>query len=172
MTQTKSSIVFGHGLWAAGSCFSKVTVPLQAEGHEVISAQYSLNTTADDVATVIRTLGRVTSTAILVGHSYGGSVITGAGADDRVAGLVYIAALAPDTDETSQTQQSNFPRTDVFSYVEFADGRIWMRPEGVECFQEICPSRKKTRLGDPLRAGCRLEAHVVHRRQEGPHRRS
>jgi pimeloyl-ACP methyl ester carboxylesterase len=133
-TQTKPSIVFCHGLWADGSCFSKVIAPLQADGHEVLSAQYSLNTTADDVATVRHTLGRVSSPAILVGHSYGGSVITGAGTDDRVAGLVYIAALAPDADETSQTQQSNFPRTDVFSYIEVADGRIWLLPEGIECF--------------------------------------
>ena len=133
-TQTKPSIVFCHGLWADGSCFSKVIAPLQADGHEVLSAQYSLNTTADDVATVRHTLGRVRSPAILVGHSYGGSVITGAGTDDRVAGLVYIAALAPDADETSQTQQSNFPRTDVFSYIEVADGRIWLLPEGIECF--------------------------------------
>jgi pimeloyl-ACP methyl ester carboxylesterase len=100
----------------------------------VIAAQYGLDTTADDVATVRRTLGRVSSPAILVGHSYGGSVITGAGTDDRVAGLVYIAALAPDADETSQTQQSNFPKTDVFSYIEVADGRIWLLPEGIECF--------------------------------------
>jgi pimeloyl-ACP methyl ester carboxylesterase len=70
----------------------------------------------------------------MVGHSYGGSVITGAGTDDRVAGLVYIAALAPDADETSQTQQSNFPKTDVFSYIEVADGRIWLHPEGIDCF--------------------------------------
>jgi len=126
--------VFCHGLWADGSCFSKVITPLQADGHEVLSAQYSLNTTADDVATVRHTLSRVRSPAILVGHSYGGSVITGAGTDDRVAGLVYIAALAPDADETSQTQQSNFPRTDVFSHIEVADGRIWLLPEGIECF--------------------------------------
>ena len=132
--QTKPSIVFCHGLWADGSCFSKVITALQADGHEVLSAQYSLNTTADDVATVRSTLGRVSSPAILVGHSYGGSVITGAGTDDRVAGLVYIAALAPDADETSQTQQSNFPKTDVFSYIEVADGRIWLLPEGIECF--------------------------------------
>ncbi len=133
-TQGKPSIVFCHGLWADGSCFSKVITPLQADGHEVLSAQYSLNTTADDVATVRHTLSRVRSPAILVGHSYGGSVITGAGTDDRVAGLVYIAALAPDADETSQTQQSNFPRTDVFSHIEVADGRIWLLPEGIECF--------------------------------------
>jgi pimeloyl-ACP methyl ester carboxylesterase len=133
-TQTKPSIVFCHGLWADGSCFSKVIPALQAEGHQVIAAQYGLDTTTDDVATVRRTLGRVSGPAILVGHSYGGTVITGAGTDDRVAGLVYIAALAPDADETSQTQQSNFPKTDVFSYIEVADGRIWLLPEGIDCF--------------------------------------
>src|SRR6267378_1562264 len=133
-TQGKPSIVFCHGLWADGSCFSKVITALQADGHEVLSAQYSLNTKADEVATVRSTLGRVSSPAILVGHSYGGSVITGAGTDDRVAGLVYIAALAPDADETSQTQQSNFPRTDVFSEIEVVDGRIWLRPSGTKYF--------------------------------------
>ena len=132
--QTKPSIVFCHGLWADGSCFSKVIPALQAEGHQVIAAQYALKTIADDVATVRSTLGRVSSPAILVGHSYGGSVITGAGTDDRVAGLVYIAALAPDADETSQTQQANFPQTDVFSYIEVADGRIWLLPEGIDYF--------------------------------------
>ena len=142
-TQGKPSIVFCHGLWADGSCFSKVITPLQADGHEVLSAQYSLNTTADDVATVRHTLGRVSSPAILVGHSYGGSVITGAGTDDRVAGLVYIAALAPDADETSQTQQSNFPRTDVFSHIEVDDGRIWLLPEGIECFAGDLPEQEK-----------------------------
>jgi pimeloyl-ACP methyl ester carboxylesterase len=87
-----------------------------------------------DVATVKRTLGRVSNPAILVGHSYGGSVITAAGTDERVAGLVYIAALAPDAGETSQSQISQFPTTDVFSHIEVADGRIWMLPEGVACF--------------------------------------
>jgi pimeloyl-ACP methyl ester carboxylesterase len=120
MTKTKPSIVVCHGLWADGSCFSKLIVPLQAEGYECIAAQYGLNTTAEDVALVKATLGRVSSPVILVGHSYGGSVITGAGTDDRVVGLVYICALAPDADESSQTQQANFPRTDVFSHIEVA----------------------------------------------------
>src|SRR5580704_9875185 len=133
-TQTKPSIVFCHGLWADGSCFSKLIVPLQAEGYECIAAQYGLNTTAEDVALVKATIGRVSGPVILVGHSYGGSVITGAGTDDRVAGLVYICALAPDADETSQTQQSNFPKTDVFSHIEVVDGRIWLRPEGTKYF--------------------------------------
>jgi pimeloyl-ACP methyl ester carboxylesterase len=132
--KTKPSIVFVHGIWADGSSFSKVIPTLQADGHEVLAAQYGLDTLKGDVDAVIRTLARVSSRAILVGHSYGGSVITAAGTDDRVSGLVYIAALAPDADETSQSQQEKFPVTDVFQHVEVADGRVWMKPSGVACF--------------------------------------
>ena len=132
--QTKPSIVFCHGIWADGSCFSKVIPPLQAEGYEVMAAQYGLDTPEGDVATVKRTLGRVSAPVILVGHSYGGSVITAAGTDDRVVGLVFIAALGPDADETSQSQQAKFPTTDVFKRIEVTDGRVWMRPDGVACF--------------------------------------
>ena len=71
--QSKPSIVFCHGIWADGSCFCKLIPPLQAEGYEVIAAQYGLDTLAGDVATVKRTLGRVGRPAILVGHSYGGT---------------------------------------------------------------------------------------------------
>lgn len=132
--QEKPSIVFAHGVWADGSCFNKLIPTLQAERYETIAAQYGLDSPEADVEAVLRTLGRVSSPSILVGHSYGGSVITAAGTDERVAGLVYIAALAPDADEMSQSQQEKFPVTDVFSYVELADGRIWMLPDGVECF--------------------------------------
>ena len=130
----KPSIVFAHGLWADGSCYSKVIPALLADGHQVMSAQNSLDTLEGDVAAVTRALGRVSSPAILVGHSYGGTVITAAGTDDRVAGLVYIAALAPDEDETSQSLQDQFPVTDVFSHIEIADGRIWLLPSGIGCF--------------------------------------
>jgi pimeloyl-ACP methyl ester carboxylesterase len=131
--------VFAHGIWADGSCFNKVILPLLVEGYEVIAAQYGLDSLESDVAALARTLGRVSSPAILVGHSYGGSVITAAGTDDRVAGLVYIAALPPDEAETSQSQVDQFPMTDVFSYVEVADGRLWMRPEGVACLAGDLP---------------------------------
>src|SRR2546428_9493195 len=90
--KTKPSIVFCHGLWADGSCFSKVIPALQAEGHQVIAAQYGLNTTADDVATVRSTLARVSGPAILVGHSYGGSGITRPGTARPRALLVPIPA--------------------------------------------------------------------------------
>src|ERR1700748_8081 len=102
--QTKPSIVFCHGLWADGSCFSKLIAPLQAEGHECIAAQYGLNTTAEDVALVKGTIARARAPVTSAGPSSGGTVIPGAGTDDRVAGLVYICALAPEADETSQTQ--------------------------------------------------------------------
>ena len=133
-TQNKPSIVFAHGLWADGSCFSKVIPTLQAEGHEVVSTQNSLDSLQGDVAAVRRALSRVSSPAILVGHSYGGTVITAAGTDDRVAGLVYIAALAPDDSETTQSQLDQFPATDVLAHVEVVDGRIWLLPEGIEYF--------------------------------------
>ncbi|HTI98020.1 MAG TPA: alpha/beta hydrolase [Dongiaceae bacterium] len=138
-TPIKPSIVFCHGIWADGSCFNKVIAPLQAEGYEVMAAQYGLDTPEADVAAVKRTLGRVSSPAILVGHSYGGSVITAAGTDERVVGLVYIAALAPDSDETSQSQQAQFPTTDVFKYIEVTDGRVWLKPEAVACFAGDLP---------------------------------
>ena len=156
MNTKKPSIVFCHGIWADGSSFSKVIPPLQAEGHEVIAAQYGLDTPEGDVATVNRTLGRVSSPAILVGHSYGGSVITAAGTDDRVVGLVYIAALAPDVDagETSQSQQAPYPPTDVFKYVEpggwapvdEAGGRHVLRGRPLG-------GRPKACVGDPLCPG-------------------
>ena len=131
---TKPSIVFCHGIWADGSCFNKVIPSLQAQGYDVIAAQYGLNTNVDDVATVKATLGRVDSPAILVGHSYGGSVITAAGTDERVIGLVYLAAFAPDAGETSQGQIDKFPKADVLEHVEVANGRVWLKPEGVASF--------------------------------------
>lgn len=142
MTTSKKSIVFCHGIWADGSCFNKVIPTLQSEGYEVISAQYGLDTHAADVAAVKRTLGRVSSPAILVGHSYGGAVITSAGTDDRVAGLVYVAAVAPDADETVNSQLAKFP-SDIFGYVEQAEGRNWMLPDGVECFAGDLPKEEQ-----------------------------
>src|SRR6266481_6189542 len=132
--QTKPSIVFCHGIWADGSCFSKVIPTLQADGYEVMAAQYGLDTLKGDVDATIGTFGRVSGPIVLVGHSYGGTVITHAGMDPRVAALVYIAALGLDETETSQGQQDKFPKTDVFNQIDVADGRVWMKPEGVSCF--------------------------------------
>jgi pimeloyl-ACP methyl ester carboxylesterase len=139
----KPSIVFVHGIWADGSSFGKIIPTLQADGHEVIAAQYGLDSLKGDVTSVIGTLRRVRSPVLLVGHSYGGTIITAAGTDDRVAGLVYIAALAPDEDETSQSQQKKFPITDVFSHIEVADGRVWLLPSGIACFAGDLPEQEQ-----------------------------
>src|SRR5262245_32039839 len=143
MKTTKKSIVFCHGICADGSCFNKVIPTLQAEGYEVMSAQYGLDTNEDDVAAVKRTLGRVSSPAILVGHSYGGSVITAAGTDERVVGLVYIAALAPDEGETSQSFLEKFPASDIFSHIEVTEGRVWMKPDGIASFAGDLPEQEQ-----------------------------
>ena len=140
---TKPSIVFAHGLWADGSCFSKLIPTLQAEGHEVICSQHGLDSLKGDVDCVRRCFGQVSGPVVLVGHSYGGTLITHAGTDERVAALVYIAALAPDADETSQSQQQKFPVTDVFSHIEIADGRIWLRLDGVGNFAGDLPEAEQ-----------------------------
>lgn len=142
-TQRKPSIVFVHGLWADGSCFSKLIPTLLGEGHEVIASQHGLDSHAEDVANVRRTLKRVSSPAVLVGHSYGGSVITAAGTDPRVVALVYIAAFAPDEDETTQSLQEKFPPTDIFSQLEIADGRVWLKPDGVSSFAGDLPKEEQ-----------------------------
>lgn len=126
-----------------GSCFQKLIPTLQADGHEVICSQHGLDSLKGDVQCVTRCFGRVSGPVVLVGHSYGGTLITHAGTNDRVAALVYIAALAPDESETSQSQQQKFPVTDVFSHIEVADGRIWLRPDGVAYFAGDLPEAEQ-----------------------------
>jgi pimeloyl-ACP methyl ester carboxylesterase len=130
---------FGQTVPASGNLIPT----LQAEGHEVICSQHGLDSLKGDVECVTRCLGRVSSPVVLVGHSYGGTLISHAGTDDRVAALVYIAALAPDETETSQSQQQKFPVTDVFSHIEVSDGRIWLRPDGVGAFAGDLPEAEQ-----------------------------
>ena len=110
---------------------------------EVIASQHGLDSHTSDVDCVKRTLGRVSNPVVLVGHSYGGSVITAAGTDPRVAALVYIAAFAPDADETTQSLQEKFPATDIFSHIEIADRRVWLKSGGVSSFAGDLPEEEQ-----------------------------
>ena len=90
-----TNIVLVHGAWADGSSWSKVIPLLEARGLHVDAVQLPLTSQADDVASVERAIARVDGELLLVAHSYGGAVITQAGNDPKVAGLVYVAAFAP-----------------------------------------------------------------------------
>jgi len=95
------NVILVHGAWADGSSWSKVIPLLEAKGLNVTAVQLPLTSLADDVATVKRAFALEDGPCLLVGHSYGGSVITEAGNDPNVAGLVYVAAFAPDKGEST-----------------------------------------------------------------------
>jgi pimeloyl-ACP methyl ester carboxylesterase len=94
------NIVLVHGAWADGSGWQDIYEILRARGYEVSIVQNPLTSLADDVAAVDRVLARQTGPVLLVGHSYGGVVITEAGDAPNVAGLVYVAAFVPDAGES------------------------------------------------------------------------
>jgi pimeloyl-ACP methyl ester carboxylesterase len=97
MTANATNIVLVHGAWADGSSWGKVIPILEKAGHRVIAVQMPLHSAADDIATVKRAINHIGGPVTLVGHSYGGFVITNAAYNNpNVTGLVYIAAFAPD----------------------------------------------------------------------------
>jgi pimeloyl-ACP methyl ester carboxylesterase len=97
MTTNATNIVLVHGAWADGSSWGKVIPILEKAGHRVIAVQMPLHSAADDIATVKRAIDHIGGPVTLVGHSYGGFVITNAAYNNpNVTGLVYIAAFAPD----------------------------------------------------------------------------
>ncbi len=117
-----NNIVLVHGAFADGSGWRGVYDQLVARGYRVTIVQNPLTSLKDDVAATERILARQTGPAILVGHSYGGTVITEAGTDQRVAGLVYVAALAPDVGESTGDQFATIPAPSTFVIETGADG--------------------------------------------------
>jgi pimeloyl-ACP methyl ester carboxylesterase len=95
------TVLLVHGAWADGSSWSKVIPLLEAKGLHVVAVQIPLTSFADDVAATERAIALEDGPVLLVGHSYGGAVITEAGNDPKVAGLVYISAVAPDKGEST-----------------------------------------------------------------------
>ncbi|MEU8821721.1 alpha/beta hydrolase [Actinoplanes sp. NPDC048796] len=108
------NVVLVHGAFADGSGWRGVYDRLTAEGFRVSIVQNPLTSLADDVAATTRVLDRQDGPVILVGHSWGGTVITEAGVHPKVAGLVYVSALAPDAGETTAEQYEGFGPTPEF----------------------------------------------------------
>jgi pimeloyl-ACP methyl ester carboxylesterase len=126
---TNMNIVLVHGGWADGSSWSKVIPILQKAGHKVVAVQLPLHTLADDVATVKRAIEHIGGPVLLVGHSYGGAVITNAGYNNpNVTGLVYIAAFAPDEGQSLSNfaDPAKFPK-DLF--MPDSQGYIYLNPK-------------------------------------------
>ena len=99
MSSNDLRVVLVHGAWADGSSWAKVIAPLAADGFKVVAAPLPLTSFRDDVAALDRALKRVTGPIVLAGHAYAGGVIA-ATRHEKVKGLVYVAALAPDEGET------------------------------------------------------------------------
>jgi pimeloyl-ACP methyl ester carboxylesterase len=109
MTDKPFSIVLVHGGFVDGSGWQQVHNILSQQGYEVIVAQNPTLSLPDDVAVTRRAIASARNPVILVGHSYGGVVITEAGNDPKVAALAYIAAFAPDAGESVETLIANPP---------------------------------------------------------------
>jgi len=103
------SVVIVHGAFADGSDWAKVIPLLQAKGVKVTAVQNSLTSLADDVAATRRAIDNQPGKVVLVGHSWGGTVITEAGAGDKVASLVYVAAFAPDAGQATADLGKDLP---------------------------------------------------------------
>jgi pimeloyl-ACP methyl ester carboxylesterase len=130
-TQPIHNIVLVHGAWADGSSWSKVVPLLEKKGFHVVCVQNPLTSFAEDVAATKRIIDAQDGPVLLIGHSYGGAVITEAGNDPKVAGLVYIAAFAPDKGESAGSLGKPYGATPgVTELRPLADGFLVLTPKG------------------------------------------
>ena len=121
------NVVLVHGAWADGSCWSKVVPILIAKGLHAVAVQNPLSSVADDVASTNRLVELQDGPVLLVGQSYGGAVITEAGNNPKVAGMVYVAAFAPEEGETLGGLAQGFPPPPLFKEIQpIADGYLML----------------------------------------------
>ncbi|MGV7243651.1 alpha/beta hydrolase [Caballeronia sp. M23-90] len=107
---TNATVVLVHGAWADGSSWSSIISILQKRGLKVVAVQLPRTSLTDDAAVVTQAVDAQSGPVILVGHSYGGAVITQAGNDAKVAALVYVSAFAPGDDQSINDLTSPFPK--------------------------------------------------------------
>jgi pimeloyl-ACP methyl ester carboxylesterase len=118
MSNAKPVIVLVHGAWADGTSWQHVIPLLEKDGYDVIAVQNPLTSLADDVAATKRVIASQTGPVVLVGHSYGGAVITAAAVgNERVKALVYVAAFGPDAGDSLGSLGSKYPPTPTVSAV-------------------------------------------------------
>lgn len=124
------AILLVHGFWGGAAHWSKVIVELARQGHESIRAvELPLTSLADDVERTSKMIAQIGGPVLLVGHSYGGAVITQAGNHPNVTGLVYIAAFAPDTGESPGGITQQRPPEAAANLEPDSDGYLWIKPE-------------------------------------------
>ncbi len=128
-TQAVRNVVLVHGAFVDGSGWRGVYDNLTARGYNVTIVQNPLTSLEDDVAATTRALARQNGPAILVGHSWGGTVITEAGVHPNVAGLVYLSALSPDAGETTAKQYEGYPAASEFVLDIGSDGYGFVKPD-------------------------------------------
>ncbi len=129
---SRVSAVLVHGAWADGSCWSKVIPRIEDAGIRPTAVQLPLTSLPADVATVKRALALQEGPVVLVGHSYGGVVVTEAGNDPKVKALVYIAAFAPDAGESAESLEASVPPAPIAAEVRpDAEGFLRLTREGV-----------------------------------------
>lgn len=108
-TPSDTTVVLVHGAYADASSWNRVIPLLQARGLKVVAVQNPLTSLADDVAAAKRVIDAQPGRVVLVGHSWGGSVITQGGTSDKVKALVYVAALAPSEGQSTSESTQDFP---------------------------------------------------------------
>ena len=123
-----ANIMLVHGAWADGSCWSKVILLLQAKGFNVTAAQIPLTSLDNDIEVTRRLLSGQTEPTVLVGHSYGGAVITGAATETpNVKALVYITAFGLDEGESLESLAKQGPPSPGSAAIEpDAQGFLWI----------------------------------------------
>ncbi len=128
----KPSVVIVHGAFADGSDWARVIPLLQAKGIQVQAVQNGLNSLADDVAATRRAINKQPGKVVLVGHSWGGTVITEAGNHDKVSGLVYVAAFAPNAGQSTEELGKGYPLAPGISkLVADAEGYVTLPPDAI-----------------------------------------
>jgi pimeloyl-ACP methyl ester carboxylesterase len=146
MSTGVKNIVLVHGAFADGSSWSKVIPLLEAKGLHVVAVQNPLSSLADDVATTKRAIALQDGPVILVGHSYGGVVITEAGNDPKVVGLVYVSAFAPGDGESITSISKPYPPAPLGGELRpDAQGFLSVTPKGVaeDFAQDLSDQEKK-----------------------------